>query len=139
MADKKLSTVVGGASGLPKLAPDLSFPSTLASNGAFVRVSSIDASSGLTTLLSLTGRNILNLFVIEQMTSESITVKMTIDSVVIWNDTFVLPGTNLRLCGGNDATASAFDSFVCESSLLIELQTTADTDVSIEYLTRPIL
>jgi len=55
------------------------------------------------------------------------------------NDTFVIAGNTLRLSGGNDATASSYDAFTCKNNLKIELQTTADNNVSIEYLARPLL
>jgi len=139
MADIKLSTVVGGG-GLPKLAPDLTFPSSLFSNTGYSKISGINAVGSLTTALSLTGKFAIDLLQFENITPETMTVKLTVDSVVIWNDSFSASSL-IRLIGSrtgasNDVPAT---SISCDTSLLLELQTTADASVDLTYLVRPIL
>lgn len=138
MTDKTLSQVIGGG-GLPRLAPDLTFPSSLASGVSYKEATGIDATGSLTTLLTLTGKHIINLLEIQSLTSESITVKLTVDGEVKWNDTFALPSTVLSLLGNNLSSATSTDYFTCNSSLLLELQTTTDNSVTFRHLERPIL
>lgn len=134
-----MSFSVSGGGGLPELAPDLTFPSSLSAGVAYKETTGIDATSGLTTLLSLTGKHMISLLEIRSLISESITVKLTVDSVVIWNDTFALSSTVLFLLGSNSSTSTSADFFSCNSSFLLELQTTTDTDVTFRGLSRPII
>ena len=71
-----------------------------------------------------------------QLSTETITVKLTVDDIVIWNDTFTSL-TALPLFGAlaNEPTTP----FVCESSLLLELQTDSDASVQFNYIVRPVL
>ena len=134
-----MSFSVGGGGGLPELAPDLTFPSSLSAGVAYKETTGIDATSGLTTLLSLTGKYMISMLEIRSLISESITVKLTVDGNVIWNDTFVLASTVLLLLGNNLTSSTATDYFSCTSSFLLELQTTTDTDVTFRHLERPII
>lgn len=138
MADINLSTIIG-TGGLPNLAPDLSFPSSLGAGVSYKEVTGIDATGSLTTLLSLSKKHIVNFLEIQSLTAENITIKLTIDGVVIWNDTFVLASTVISLLGNNLSSATSADFFSCNSSLLLELQTTADNNVTFRHLERPIL
>lgn len=140
MADINLSTVVGGASGLPQLAPDLTYPSTLSGSSGFVTVAGIDGSSGLTTALSLSGKFAIDLLYFAGLALESMTFKLTVDGVVIWNSSFSVSGTSLSLFGAfNSAANSTTSSMQCKNSLLLEIQTTSDTSVTLRYVARPIL
>lgn len=140
MASKTLSEVVGGGSGLPKLAPDLTYPSTLQSGTGYVRVT-INAVGSLTTALSLSGKFVVERLEFDQLLSETVTIKLTIDGTVIWNDTYTSPAANtvylLGLAGVAGITNPS--SIRCDSSLLLELQTTTDTSVNLQYVARPIL
>lgn len=126
-------------SGIPELAPDLTFPSSLLSTAGYVSDTGIDATAGLTTVLSLTGKHKIDAMWFDSMTNESITVVLTVDGVVIWNDTFVSGGTSLRLFGGIATTGSRIESMLCLSSLTLQIQTTADNSISFNYAVRPIL
>lgn len=139
MASALLSSVTGGG-GLPKLAPDLTYPSSLANAFGFVRVTGIDPSGSLTPILSLTGKYAIDLIALDNMTIENISVKLTIDGVVIWNDSFALGATNIQLFGSKTKTNTTVSSTMqCESSLLLELETIAQTSATLEYVARPIV
>ena len=127
-----------GSGGLPKLAPNLTWPSSLASNNGSVFIGAINAVGSLTTVLSLTGKYAIDLLRFDGLASESMTFKLTIDGVVIWNDTFS-PSAGLRLFGSNTATNSSTPSTMqCDASLLLEVQTTADASIGLYYVARPI-
>lgn len=132
---------VGEGSGLVKLAPDLTYPSSLNGSSPHILVTGIDASSGLTNLLNLSGKYIVSALYILDLTAESITVKLTVDGVIVWNDTFVT-STILSLLSpsyNSESHPSYGPAIRCDSSFLLQLQTTSDADVSFRYLAMPIL
>lgn len=136
----KASGLVGGS--LPALVPDLTFPSSLKVQAGYSEVTGIDASGGLTTLLSLTGKYQISMLSLADLTAENITIKMTVDGVVIWNDTFAVPITTMSLIGliiVPSTGASLVNGFQCNSSFLLELQTATDTSITFDYAVRPIL
>lgn len=125
-----------------KLAPDLLYHSSKESDtGSTTLVSGIDASSGLTTVISLTGKFSVRLMRLDSLIAEQITIKLTIDGVVIWNDTFTLTSTGLWLWGfeQSGSAKTIVEDFICEESLLLELQTTTASSVDFRYNIRPIL
>jgi hypothetical protein len=125
--------------GLPQLAPDLTYPSTLSGNLGFARVTGINAVGSLTTALSLSGRFSVSLLQFENITGEPVTVKLTIDSVVVWNDTFTA-SSSIRILGSRNTDGTDVpETISCNSSFLLEIQTTADPSVGLAYLARPIL
>lgn len=132
----------GGAGGLPRLAPDLAYPSTLVISAGYVRII-FNPMGALTTALSLTGKHAIDRLELVNLTLELITIKLTIDGVVIWNSTFSVPGSTLVLFGyggGNTGALSGSSSTMqCESSLLLEVQTLTDTAVNLQYIARPII
>ena len=136
MADINSNTLVGGG-GLPRLAPDLTFPSKLTNNAGYVTIN-LNPAGALTTALSLTGRHAIDLLSFHNALVELVTVKLTVDGVVIWNDTYSLTDDSIYLFGGT-VLASAPSSMQCESSLLLEIETLTDTDVNFNYIARPIL
>ncbi|MBE16514.1 MAG: hypothetical protein Unbinned6354contig1000_1 [Prokaryotic dsDNA virus sp.] len=130
----------GGSDVLPRLAPDLTWPSAPATaNVTYVQVLSINATGGLTTALSLTGKYAVSHLAFINMTAETVTVKMTVDDVVIWNDTFT-SGNAVELFGSRTVSGAGPDEvMMCEKSLLLEVQTATDTDIRLNYVARPIL
>jgi len=120
------------------LAPDLTFPSSRLAAANYVRVSGIDATAGLTSVLSLTGKFSVDLVRLALPTNQTITVKLTVDSVVIWNDTFA-SNTILPLIGSPTGDADMSPSIICQESFLLEVQTTDVYNITLEYLARPIL
>ena len=134
----KLSSKGGG--GLPKLAPDLTWPSSLSASLGFVRVTGIDPSAGLTTALSLTGKHSINYIALTSLTVENITIKLTIDDLIVWDDSYVSAGANLYIFGSKGAANSMVsESIKCDTSFLLEVQTASDNNITLEYLARPIL
>lgn len=125
---------------LPMLAPDLTFPSTVNSSSIpYATVTGINAVGSLTTALSITGKWAIGLLAFANVALEAITIKLTVDGVVIWNSSFTPSNTTIPLIGGNGVGFSGDISIRCESSLLLEIQTTADTSVDLRYTVRPIL
>lgn len=138
------TSLLGGSSGIPTLAPDLTWPnSKLISNTGYKQIAGIDATAGLTTALSLTGKFLISGLLFDDMISEAYTVKMTVDGVVIWNDSIAsVTSTALVLYGAasNSFTNSTNEpGFICNTSLLLEIQSTTDTSVTLQYIARPIL
>jgi len=139
MADIKLSTVAGSGSGAPKLAVDLTYPADRqASSVQFEQISGIDVSSGLASVLSGTGKFLILLLETQATTAESNTAKLTIDGVVIFNDSFTASTLANRFIGSSGSDAIA-ESYLVESSFDFEYQTTADASISLNHLVRPIL
>lgn len=120
------------------LAADLTFPSSLKASSPLVEVLGINATASLTTILSLTGKYHIGYLSFMNIAVENITIKLTIDDVVIWNDTYANPGTSIYLLAEITAAGIKSPGFVCKSSFLLELQTTADSSIDFYYLVRPI-
>ena len=128
----KLSSKGGG--GTPKLATELTYPSSIGT-AHYKQIVGINATAGLTTALSLSGRFFIELIQFINLTAETITVKLTVDGVTIWNDTFT-SGTSLPLIGNTSVGSNAVK---CDSTFLLEIQTATDTSIDLRYIARPIL
>ncbi len=141
MADKNLSSI-SGSGGLPRLAPDLTYPASKIGSGNFKKITGIDASSGLTTALSLTGNFAVSYLAFHRQTAESNRYKLTVDGVVIWDDTKVA-STGVDVFLGNvnvSGTLYSSDTVIeCKNSLLLEVHTATDTDIELYYLARAIV
>ena len=136
-----MSIEVGRDSGsVPQLAPDLTYPSAKDNVSNSKVITGIDGSSGLVTALSLSGRWAISTLVIANQLNEDITIKLTVDNVIIWNAILDNSAGNNYLLG-NTATAGLYTdtSIQCNDSFLLEVQTTTDTDISLIYVARPIL
>jgi len=140
MASTLLSSV-SGSGGLPKLAPDLTYPSDKSVAANYIRITGIDATGSLTTALSLTGKFLITDIELSFLAAETSTVKLTVDGVVIWNDTYTTSTSTTVLLGGavNIGSNHADAVIQCETSLLLELQTITANSVILDYLARPIL
>ena len=131
---------VGSTAGsLVQLAPDLDFPSTLESTTGYKIFAITDAVGSLATALSLTGKYSIDMLNFDSILSEQITIKLTIDGVVIWNDTFTSVGSIKKLIGGLNNGTGVASPMQCKKSLLLQVQTTTDAQVTLQYLVRPIL
>jgi hypothetical protein len=116
-----MSIILGASSGLPKLAPDLTFPSSVNGGNTEQRITGINCQGSLQTALSMSGKFAVSYLIATSLTNELITVKLTIDGVVIWNDTYTLSGGNIYFLNRNQAP------ILVENSLLLEFQTATDT------------
>ena len=126
---------------IPALSPDLTYPGDRfqLNTQTYKQISNIDASAGLTTALSLTGgRFAVSLLQFATLSLENITIKLTIDGVVIWNSTYLAANVTQTLLGTFSASGQP-ELIQCNDSFLLEVQTTADTDIALRYLARPIL
>ncbi len=138
MAAKTLQSLAG-AQFLPLLAPDLTSWSDRVNGQAYASVTAINASAGLTTMLSLTGKFLIDILFLDSMTSNDVEgVKLTIDGVVIWSETGLSSnGVTEPILGQSDADHG--HQIRCDASLLLEIDTTADTSIDLIYQVRPIL
>ena len=138
MTDLTLNSLVGGSSFL-KLAPDVGgyISQTDSSISEKILISGIDGSSGLTTAVSLTGKYAISYLRFSALSNESTTVKMTVDGEVIYNDTRSTIASNQWFIFGGESESLPF--FTCDSSFLLEIQTTSDSSVNLFYSARPIL
>ena len=141
-----INTSSFGGGGLPKLTPDLLFFDRQGGSNIIYSTATIDASGGLTTALSLTGKYMLNSVGFVNLTNETVTVKLTIDGVIIINNTFTVSGTSISVINtynGVSATTTlsqmGFTPVGCDSSFLLEIQTATDTSILLQYNVRPIL
>ena len=141
----RTSSLSGGGGGGFKLAPDLSYISNNRTSAEGYQEVIIDPSAGLTTAISLTGKFAVSSMGVSNTTAESFTIKLTIDSVVIINDTFTASSSGISILNAVNGTAQSsvayngIGAIVCESSLLLEVQSTTDTSVNVNFVARPIL
>lgn len=131
-----LNSIAGGG-GLIKLAPNLTYPGDLSAGSSITQIS-LNPSTGLITALSLTGKFAIDTLSFTTMIAETVTVKLTIDGVVIWNDTFT-SGTSVQPLVQGNAAYGPSPIITCDSSFLLEMQTATDTAVTFTYRARPIL
>jgi hypothetical protein len=122
---------------LMKLAPDLDFPNRAGANGYDIS-GAIDASGGLTTVMNITEKSVIDLMKFINLTAESITIKLTVDGAVLWDVEFTCPTTLTLLGGVGSNEISSSTSLVCESSAKLEIQTATDTEIYFQHLARPI-
>tara|TARA_R110000787_G_scaffold174803_1_gene287353 strand:+ start:34 stop:450 length:417 start_codon:yes stop_codon:yes gene_type:complete len=128
--------------GATKLAPDLTYPAGKAGGNNLKDISGIDASSGLTTVLSLTGKFAISYIAFTNQTTELNTYKLTIDGVVVWSNTHTATTATDVFLGSVTQTGSSWVSdtiITCEQTFLLEVQTATDTSINLQYLARPIL
>ena len=137
MAVKSFLSLAGGQV-VPQLAPDLtSFSSSNSAGQVFV--GAINATAGLTTLLSLTGKFGISMLYLSGLTTNDVEgVKLTIDGVVIWEEASMSVNSATKTLVGNNLANHGFH-MRCDSSLLLELDTISDTSINFTYLVRPLL
>ena len=140
MATTKRIGVIGGDQ--LKLAPDLDLPSRLFAGNDFERVTFDPSTGGLVEGLGLSGKwAVYGLSLTSMPTAELCTVKLTVDSVVIWNDVDFTPGSTDFLLYGRPAqgnTGYTMAPFIVEDDLSLEVETVADSSVVVTFIARPI-
>lgn len=97
--------------------------------------------SGRTLVLDLTGKFAIPLLILEGVASENYTVELHVDGVEIFND--VIAGNTVGIalfgCVANYSTPVSDIVFICDQSLQLYVTPTADAEISVEYIARPIL
>lgn len=117
---------------LIQLSPDLTFPSRLFPSEANERVTFNPSTGGLVEALGLSGKYaIYGLTFAGLPTTESATIKLTVDSTVIWNSTFSPTVDTLALHLGTP--------FICRNSLSLEVECATDPAVTLVYTVKKIL
>lgn len=121
-----------------KLAPDLNYPDNVSANDGHITVIGSNAASSYKTVLSLSGKWVIDLLYFYNLKAERVDIKLTIDGVIIWDSGQSIPSTTLKLIG-NIGTANTRQPFICEESLLLEVKTTTNYLFNLSYSARPIL
>lgn len=139
MVDITLSRIAGSSS-IPELAPDLNFVSSLTNTRPFKTITGINAIGALTTALSLTGKFAISYLNLAGLTSNDISrIKLTIDGEVKWDSTLTVNSSTMTLISSLTGGYVLSENYMCNNSLLLQIQTIADNNISLEYLARPIL
>lgn len=129
-------TATSGGAGF-RLAPDLTYPSSKNSTNNFMRISPINASESLTTVLSLTGKFVLSHLVFSDQSAETNRYVLTVDGVVIWDASKTASTISDFFLGKYGAAPDI--PIVCNTSILVQVKTTSDATITLVYLARPIL
>lgn len=96
------------------------------------------------TLLTATGKFNLNFISVSGVAVENHRIRLTADGVVVWNtgDLAITTGSMI-LFGGNSTVGfnigAVVENRLIKTSILLEIQTTADTSVNLNYRLRPVL
>lgn len=133
------SSLSSSASGGVRLAPDLDLPSRLLTLNPFEAVLGIDASSGPVEALGLAGKWAISLLEFQGLPVDgNVTIQLTVDGLIIWNDTST-PSSSTKSLWDNFSSPLLGTPFVCKSSLSLTIETTTDTSVDLYFSARPIL
>jgi len=138
-ADRVLANIE--PSGGVRLAPNLTFPTDKSSSVNYQRITGINAVGSLTTVLNLTGKFAIPFLELRDIANENVTIKLTIDGVVIWNAADDIFNNWIPLIGvqNNTATIASSEVVLCESSFKLEVKTTSDSSISCSFIARPII
>lgn len=134
----------GGSGGNPKkLAVDLDWPIDRTNRGLiYQQIASIDGTSGLATALSITGEGVVTFLQLGSLDTENMRVKLTLDSVVVWDATETSnTGNDWPLIGSSANVGDPFNDIgvFFDTSFLLEVETIADTNVNVLYLARALV
>ena len=129
---------LGGSGGLPKLAPDLTWPTDVISNLGYKQLALTLTPATYNTALSLTGKFSVGLINFN-LAPEQVDIRLTVDGVVIWDGGQVIPNTNFYLLGSTNPSLPSRQYISCNSSLLLEIQTASSTACNLNHDARPIL
>lgn len=130
--------------GLIRKAPDLTYFSTKAvSSNGISTISAINPSAGLTTAISLSGKWAIFGLLFPSPLAETYTIKETIDGVVTLNESFTANTTGISVWNGQSGSLSSApglqSAFGCNSTYLLEIQSTTDTNIDLQYNASPLL
>ena len=123
-------------SGLPQLAPDLTYPKDKTS--AAVQSKQVAATVGDTpvTILSVSGKCLLSTLSLNGLATNSstLTIELVVDGVTIWNTSFISTGVSMTLLGGT----GDFNGYTAGSTLTLRLTQSTSSSVTCTFLVRPI-
>ena len=132
---------LAGSQGLNKLAVDTTYFEDRGNGaGPDVNISAIDATGGLTTILSLTGKFHIHAFFVTAILANNLDHwKLTIDGVVVnEEDGMSSNSTSIGMFGVQDGDVGD-QGIICHESFLLQIQTTSDNSISFWYRVQPIL
>lgn len=140
MASKPLREIIDIGAG-SRLAIELDFMETRAATTVnYEQQGLIDASAGLTTLLSLTGRWEIQWFGLSAILANDIDhLKLTIDGVVICSQDGLSSNATTWYPFGPVDGDNGFAHYMCDSSLLMEVEMSTDTAITFSWAVRAIL
>ena len=128
----------GDAQVLPRLAPDLLYLTTKQYAGSQYKAVSITGTTSLVTALQLTGKWAIQNLSFKPIATGSLTVKLTIDGETIWDTTVPTTNIDFAMLGGASTTYWADETYMCNSSLKLEVKHSEATVLNLIYLARPI-
>lgn len=140
-----VSTLSSGGGGGFKLAPDLTWPSARNAGTPTKRITGLNLSAGLTTVLSLTPaagtKLMIDLVAVNNLdtTAGATTTELVVDGVTIWNAASYTEVSNTTFVGGTASNGTDIDQpFIVEQSFVLRMQNPA-TSASCTFRARPIL
>lgn len=126
--------------GLINLAPDLTRLGNQAAGQAYVSVIGIDTTGAPTNILTLAGHFSVSLLRLSGMLAENITVTLTVDGEIKFNQTFTANTTGVIVFGNASASNSyGPESFEVKASLTLDVEMATDTSINFDHLVRPIV
>ena len=130
----------GDAQALPRLAPDLLYLSSKLYTDNNVKLVTLTNTTSLVTALQLTGKWLISrLAFVTISNSGTVTVRLTIDGEVIWDTSVTgIHNQSIILLGDGGAGTMANETYMCNSSLRLEVMHSTDTTMNLNYLARPI-
>ena len=126
--------------GVPiQLAPDLTMLEDKVSVAMYTTLTGIVMVAGVEKeILTMTGKFAVSYLELRALLLESMTIRMEIDGVEIWDSTRIMTSSNFPLWSVL-ADQNQLGAFQVGSSLKLFLTTTTDTDVDLFYTARKVL
>lgn len=147
MGTKTLSQVTGEVGGGVHLAPHTSFWTDRAlTTSTYYSATGFDATT-LIEVLGLTGKWYINMLRLVNITANDLrTIKLTVDGVVVWNDTGIAVSPADPIFLGYPFTGASHlfpigsnEYILCNDSFSLEILTAVDTSIDVLYQARPVL
>lgn len=123
---------------VPKLAPNLSWPSTPGNGLDYEQINETFTAGVLSEILNRNGRFALSHLIVKNQTAETTTIVLTIDSVEVMSDIDFASFASTQLIGGGAAADKNNTAFLVEENITLEIKKATDTDVDIELVLTPI-
>ena len=125
---------------LPRLAPDLLYLSSKLSTTSTDKLVTLTGTTSLVTALQLTGKWSISYLNLSTFTnSGTVTVRLTIDDEVIWNTSVTgIVNQTVAMLGTGARESYISETYMCNSSLKLEVMHSTNTTMNLYYLSRPI-
>ena len=127
-------------SGLPQLAPDLTYPKDKVGPTALTKTVAANVGSTPVTVLSVSGKCVLSSLSLGGLsTTGTLTVELVIDGMTIWNTSFANTSAVLHLLDSiSYQVPGDFNGYTVSSTLTLRLTQSVSSDAYCTFLVRPI-